>query len=294
MEPRLVPFLTGRAPHFLRVSANRPTPRGPMDAIRIRGTRKLQGRIQVSGAKNAALPILCATLLSDGESLLRNVPGLRDIETTAALLRFLGREVTRRHSGGARARRPARRAARGAVRAGAADARQRARARAARGALRPRQGLAARRLSDRRAPGRSAPDGARGAGRQDLGRARLHLGRSFALERRRGRVRHADRDRHRESDDGRRPGQRALDLRQLRARAGGRRARPRAEQDGRASRRRGHVDHSRRRRGRASRRSITRSSPTASRRAHSWPPSARRAATCCSRAARSTIWSRWS
>src|SRR3954471_19727745 len=65
-----------------------------MDAIRIRGTRKLEGRIQISGAKNAALPILCATLLSDGESLLRNVPGLRDIETTAALLRFLGRDVT--------------------------------------------------------------------------------------------------------------------------------------------------------------------------------------------------------
>ncbi len=47
----------------------------------------------MSGAKNAALPILCATLLSDGESLLRNVPKLKDIETTAALLRFLGREV---------------------------------------------------------------------------------------------------------------------------------------------------------------------------------------------------------
>jgi len=47
----------------------------------------------VSGAKNAALPILCATLLSDGESRLRNVPALRDIETTAALLRYLGRPV---------------------------------------------------------------------------------------------------------------------------------------------------------------------------------------------------------
>lgn len=48
----------------------------------------------MGGAKNAALPILCATLLSDGPSLLRNVPGLRDIDTTAALLRFLGRDVT--------------------------------------------------------------------------------------------------------------------------------------------------------------------------------------------------------
>src|SRR5258705_9997316 len=64
-----------------------------MDAIRIRGKQSLRGRIQVSGAKNAALPILCATLLSDGESLLRNVPALRDIDTTAALLRFLGRDV---------------------------------------------------------------------------------------------------------------------------------------------------------------------------------------------------------
>jgi UDP-N-acetylglucosamine 1-carboxyvinyltransferase len=64
-----------------------------MDAIRLRGGKRLSGTIKVSGAKNAALPILCATLLSDGESLLRNVPKLRDIETTAALLRFLGRNV---------------------------------------------------------------------------------------------------------------------------------------------------------------------------------------------------------
>jgi UDP-N-acetylglucosamine 1-carboxyvinyltransferase len=62
-----------------------------MDAIRIRGGKSLRGTVDVSGAKNAALPILCATLLSDGESLLRNVPALRDIDTTAALLRFLGR-----------------------------------------------------------------------------------------------------------------------------------------------------------------------------------------------------------
>ncbi|HSU42387.1 MAG TPA: UDP-N-acetylglucosamine 1-carboxyvinyltransferase [Polyangiaceae bacterium] len=65
-----------------------------MDAIRVRGARQLKGNIRVGGAKNAALPILCATLLSDGESLLRNVPGLRDIETTADLLRTLGRELT--------------------------------------------------------------------------------------------------------------------------------------------------------------------------------------------------------
>ncbi len=65
-----------------------------MDAIRIRGNKTpLKGSVTVSGAKNAALPILCATLLSDGASKLRNVPNLRDMETTAALLRFLGRDV---------------------------------------------------------------------------------------------------------------------------------------------------------------------------------------------------------
>jgi UDP-N-acetylglucosamine 1-carboxyvinyltransferase len=65
-----------------------------MDAIRIRGGAPLRGKVRISGAKNAALPILCATLLSDGASRLRNVPALRDIETTAALLRFLGRGVS--------------------------------------------------------------------------------------------------------------------------------------------------------------------------------------------------------
>jgi UDP-N-acetylglucosamine 1-carboxyvinyltransferase len=65
-----------------------------MDAIRIRGNGPLKGTVRVSGAKNAALPILCATLLSDGASKLRNVPALKDIETTAALLRFLGRPVS--------------------------------------------------------------------------------------------------------------------------------------------------------------------------------------------------------
>jgi len=64
-----------------------------MDAIRIRGGRRLAGTIRVGGAKNAALPILCSTLLSDGESRLRNVPALRDIHTTAALLTHLGRKV---------------------------------------------------------------------------------------------------------------------------------------------------------------------------------------------------------
>ncbi len=61
-----------------------------MDGIRIRGGKPLSGRVRISGSKNAALPILCATLLSEGESLLRNVPDLRDIGTTGQLLATMG------------------------------------------------------------------------------------------------------------------------------------------------------------------------------------------------------------
>jgi UDP-N-acetylglucosamine 1-carboxyvinyltransferase len=64
-----------------------------VDSIQIVGGSPLIGTIPVSGAKNAALPLLCAALLSDGESTFRNVPDLRDIGTTAQLLRHLGREV---------------------------------------------------------------------------------------------------------------------------------------------------------------------------------------------------------
>lgn len=64
-----------------------------MDRLRIAGGVPLEGRVKVSGAKNAALPILCASLLTDGESTFRNVPDLRDIGTLAALLRHLGHDV---------------------------------------------------------------------------------------------------------------------------------------------------------------------------------------------------------
>jgi UDP-N-acetylglucosamine 1-carboxyvinyltransferase len=64
-----------------------------MDGILIRGGKRLHGTVHISGAKNAALPILCATLLSDGDSLIRNVPRLRDIDTAAELLTVLGRRV---------------------------------------------------------------------------------------------------------------------------------------------------------------------------------------------------------
>ncbi len=64
-----------------------------MDNIRIEGGRPLRGNLRISGAKNAALPILTAALLADGDHAFRNVPGLRDISTMASLLRHLGLDV---------------------------------------------------------------------------------------------------------------------------------------------------------------------------------------------------------
>lgn len=57
-----------------------------MDRIRIRGGHPLKGEIDITGAKNAALPLMAAGLLTEGELVLRNLPRLADIETMAALL----------------------------------------------------------------------------------------------------------------------------------------------------------------------------------------------------------------
>ena len=61
-----------------------------MDKLIIEGNGPLRGQIQISGSKNAALPILLATILVDGEVCLSNVPQLRDIDTTIKLLGLLG------------------------------------------------------------------------------------------------------------------------------------------------------------------------------------------------------------
>ncbi|MBK1721399.1 UDP-N-acetylglucosamine 1-carboxyvinyltransferase [Thiocystis violacea] len=65
-----------------------------MDKLLITGGCALQGCVRASGAKNAALPILAATLLADGPVTLTNVPRLRDISTTMALLGRMGASLT--------------------------------------------------------------------------------------------------------------------------------------------------------------------------------------------------------
>ena len=65
-----------------------------MDKLRIRGGRRLAGEVAIAGAKNAALPELCAALLTAGPVLLSNVPRLHDVTTMLQLLRTMGVAAT--------------------------------------------------------------------------------------------------------------------------------------------------------------------------------------------------------
>lgn len=66
-----------------------------MEKFRVHGSGPLQGEVTISGAKNAALPILFASILSEGSVEVSNVPALRDIDTSMELLKRLGAEVSR-------------------------------------------------------------------------------------------------------------------------------------------------------------------------------------------------------
>ena len=61
-----------------------------MDKLEILGARKLKGTIHISGSKNAALPILAATILSKKKIILKNLPNVKDIETIIKLLQSIG------------------------------------------------------------------------------------------------------------------------------------------------------------------------------------------------------------
>lgn len=69
-----------------------------MDKLLIKGGRQLQGEVVISGAKNAALPELCATLLTAEPVTLTNVPRLQDVNTTLKLLRMMGVQAERSES----------------------------------------------------------------------------------------------------------------------------------------------------------------------------------------------------
>ena len=77
----------------LPAEAPETTPTGKMDALVIQGGKQLSGRVEISGAKNAALPVMAATLLAPGVHTLRNVPLLSDTRTMAQVLEKLGARV---------------------------------------------------------------------------------------------------------------------------------------------------------------------------------------------------------
>jgi UDP-N-acetylglucosamine 1-carboxyvinyltransferase len=61
-----------------------------MDKLLIRGGRPLNGEVRISGAKNAALPELCAALLTADPVTLKNIPRLQDVATMLKLIRNMG------------------------------------------------------------------------------------------------------------------------------------------------------------------------------------------------------------
>ena len=65
-----------------------------MDSLLIKGGTPLHGEVTISGAKNAVLPILAATLLTPEKCVIRNVPDLSDVKFMARILTSLGAKVT--------------------------------------------------------------------------------------------------------------------------------------------------------------------------------------------------------
>ena len=70
-----------------------------MEKIIIEGGVKLNGTVKISGAKNAALPILLSSILTDKENKINNVPNLKDVDTTCQLLKGAGVKVERSENG---------------------------------------------------------------------------------------------------------------------------------------------------------------------------------------------------
>ena len=64
-----------------------------MQKLIIKGKKKLSGSIRISGSKNATLPILAATILTDKALILKNVPLVQDVYTMINLLKFIGLNI---------------------------------------------------------------------------------------------------------------------------------------------------------------------------------------------------------
>ena len=69
-----------------------------MSKFIIQGGRKLEGEVKISGSKNAALPIIAATILVNGKTTLYNVPDIQDVQTMFEIIKDIGGKVTRKNN----------------------------------------------------------------------------------------------------------------------------------------------------------------------------------------------------
>ena len=222
-----------------------------MDKFVIRGGNPLLGTIRVSGAKNAALPAMAAALLTDEPVILENIPQVRDIETTRKLLAAMGAEV---ELGYGRAQHRTTICARTLTSPEASYelVKQMRASSLVLGPLVARCGRARVSLPGGCAIG-ARPIDLHLKGLERLGAKITHdHGYVEATARppqgRRNRIRKNHRHRHRRPADGRHPSRGRNRAAELRSRTRSRRSRRPAQQDGRADRRRRHLNHSSKRR----------------------------------------------
>ena len=69
-----------------------------MSKFIIQGGKKLEGEVRISGSKNAALPIIAATVLVKGKTTLYNVPNIQDVQTMFQIIKDIGGKVTKKNN----------------------------------------------------------------------------------------------------------------------------------------------------------------------------------------------------
>jgi len=69
-----------------------------MSKFIIQGGKRLEGEVKISGSKNAALPIIAATVLNGGKTTLYNVPDIQDVHTMFEILKDIGGKVVKKHN----------------------------------------------------------------------------------------------------------------------------------------------------------------------------------------------------
>ena len=69
-----------------------------MSKFIIQGGKKLEGEVKISGSKNAALPIIAATILNGGKTILYNVPNIKDVQTMFEIIKQIGGKVSKKNN----------------------------------------------------------------------------------------------------------------------------------------------------------------------------------------------------